>query len=117
MNNFEDLYDFPMSQGCHRAMCQLHGLPVPPAIVVYPDAMTEAEDKAQFIKWQDEQCRLFYFREKKNMLISKTNVLTHQPMYKKQDIRIGGGRGLREGMGGDIESGKPKSKGRLVANE
>ena len=51
----KDLYDFPMSHGCWRAMCQLHGEQVPPNVDVEPYTLTEEEHRQEFIKWQDEQ--------------------------------------------------------------
>ena len=83
MNRFEDLYDFPMSHGCYRAMCQFHRQPVPPAIVVYPEPITEAEDRAQFIRWQNEQYRLFYSKGR-NPSFKESK--SPRPMYKHQHM-------------------------------
>ncbi len=50
-----DLYDFPMSHGCYRAMCRLNGEPVPPNVDIEIWTKTEDEYRQQFIKWQDKE--------------------------------------------------------------
>lgn len=82
-------YDYPMSYGCYRALCQFHGKPVPPAIVVYPEPLTEAEDKAQFIKWQDNERRGLPQRVKPTPMQSKPSV----PQIPKEYVSKGGDGG------------------------
>ena len=61
-------YDFPVSHGMYRALCSMHGEPVPQNIDIDPWAKTEDEHKQAFIEWQDiERAKYFgsYSSEKK----------------------------------------------------
>lgn len=91
MDNPLDLYDFPISHGCYRALCQLRGEPIPPNIDANPWAITEEEDKKQFMEWQDEQYRLFYPRDKEDTVKHqrspiKTNVSNSYSIYNNKNI-------------------------------
>jgi hypothetical protein len=81
MNRFEDLYDFPMSWSCWRGICQSNGHPVPPPD--RPELPSHEEDRQQFIKWQDEQYRLFY---SEGRISSFKESKSPRPMYKQQHM-------------------------------
>lgn len=133
MNDLSD-YDFPMCYDHYRALCFMYGKQVPPKLgnLYLP---SEEEHRQSFARitelWRNgiypalhenvdelyNQMVTGYLSKEKVVIKPAEHVLTHQPMYKKQDNSNSGvGRGLMVG-GGVIESGKPKRKGRLVATE
>ncbi len=126
MNNFESLYDYPMSHGCWRAICQLNGQPVPPNVGGLSYIMTEEEHKQSFDRMQElwrngiypalhenveemyqQMITRFSFQESSPIIKSAQPVLTHQPMYKKQDNSNSGvGRRVLGGEGRGISNKK-----------
>lgn len=48
-------YDYPMSHGCYRALCVLHGETPPPNVDYDPSTKTQEEHDADYDRWQNEQ--------------------------------------------------------------
>ncbi len=75
-------YDFPISHGHYRALCAMHGKPVPPNIDVLPYTMTPEQHRQQFIDWQcQQQEMMFGYSSKENVTRERTksNRLTPYP--------------------------------------